>query len=79
MKCVHWKDCKAIAADPKLIYQAATEDEALLALDQFAEKLGAKYPPDLPLMEGSLGEFKHIFSYPADIRKAIYTANAIES
>lgn len=41
MKFVPWKDYKAIATDLKKIYQSATEDEALLALDQLAE---SEYP-----------------------------------
>lgn len=44
MKFVPWKDYKAIAADLKKIYQSATEDEALLALDQLAERWDDKYP-----------------------------------
>ena len=44
MRYVPWKDYKAIAADLKQIYQATTEEEALLALDRFCEKWDAKYP-----------------------------------
>ena len=44
MKYVPWKDYKAIAADLKRIYQSVTEDEALLALEQFAERWDDKYP-----------------------------------
>lgn len=44
MKLVPWKDYKAIAADLKAIYQSATEEEALLALDQLAERWDDKYP-----------------------------------
>ena len=44
MKYVSWKDYKAVSADLRRIYQSATEDEALLALDQFAERWDEKYP-----------------------------------
>ena len=48
MKYVPWKDYKAIATDLKLIYQATTEEEALLALDRFSEKWDGKYPGNPP-------------------------------
>ena len=44
VKYVPWKDYKPVTADLKRIYQSATEDEALLALDQFADRWDEKYP-----------------------------------
>lgn len=79
MKYVPWKDYKAIAADLRLVYQAATEEEALLALDRFAEKWDAKYPQISRSWRAHWENLNTLFSYPADIRKAIYTTNAIES
>jgi putative transposase len=44
VKFVPWKDYKAVTVDLKRIYQSMTEEEALLALDQFAERWDEKYP-----------------------------------
>ena len=79
MKYVPWKDYKEVAHDLKLIYQSATEDEALLALGQFAEKWEAKYPQILRSWRNHWDNLNTLFDYPKDIRKSIYTTNAIES
>ena len=79
MKYVPWKDYKAVSADLKRIYQSATEDEALLALDQFAERWDEKYPPISRTWRHHWQNLNTLFRYPEDIRKAIYTTNAIES
>ena len=79
MKFVPWKDYKAIAADLKKIYQSATEDEALLALDQLAERWDNKYPQISKSWRTHWQNLNTLFNYPQDIRKAIYTTNAIES
>jgi transposase-like protein len=79
MKFVPWKDYKAIAADLKKIYQSTTEDEALLALDQLAERWDDKYPQISKSWRAHWQNLNTLFNYPQDIRKAIYTTNAIES
>ena len=79
MKFVPWKDYKAITADLKTIYQSATEDEALLSLDQFAERWDDKYPQISKSWQAHWQNLNTLFNYPTDIRKAIYTTNAIES
>ena len=79
MKYVPWKDYKAVTADLKLIYQASTEDEALLALDRFSERWDGKYPQISKSWRNHWENLNTLFKYPADIRKAIYTTNAIES
>ena len=79
MKYVPWKDYKAVAADLKAIYQSATEDQALQALDQFAEKWDNNYPQISRSWRNHWENLNTLFSYPTDIRKAIYTTNAIES
>ena len=79
LKLVPWKDYKAVTKDLKRIYQSTTEQEASLELEHFCEKWDEKYP--------SIGRSWHkhwpnlitLFDYPADIRKVIYTTNAIES
>jgi len=79
MKFVPWKDYKVVTRDLKQIYQSATEDEALLALDQFAEKWDDKYPQISKSWHNHWENLNTIFIYPPDIRKAIYTTSAIES
>ena len=79
MRYVPWKDYKAIAADLKRIYQAVTEDEAKLALTQFAERWDKKYPQISRSWQTHWENISTLFRYPPEIRKAIYTTNAIES
>jgi transposase-like protein len=79
IKFVPWKYYKAIAADLKQIYQSATEEEALLALDQLAERWDDKYPQTSKSWRAHWQNLNTLFNYPKDIRKAIYTTNAIES
>jgi len=79
MKFVPWKDYKAIAADLKAIYQATTEEKALLSLDQFAERWDDKYPQISKSWRAHWQNLNTLFNYPQDIRRAIYTTNAIES
>jgi len=79
MKYVPWKDYKAVAADLKKIYQSVTEEEALLALDQFAERWDDKYPQISRSWRNHWDNLNTLFIYPEDIRKVIYTTNAIES
>jgi transposase-like protein len=79
MKYVPWKDYKHVAADLKRIYQSATEEEALLALDDFSETWDEKYPQISRSWRAHWHNLNTLFNYPEDIRKAIYTTNAIES
>ncbi len=79
MKYVPWKDYKAVAADLKRIYQSATEEEALQALGQFSERWDDKYPQISRSWRAHWENLNTLFKYPQDIRKAIYTTNAIES
>jgi transposase-like protein len=79
MKYVPWKDYKAIAHDLKLIYQSITEEEALRALDDFSARWDDKYPQISRSWRAHWENLNTLFIYPQDIRKAIYTTNAIES
>jgi transposase-like protein len=79
MKYVSWKDYRAVTADLKAIYQSTTEDEALLALERFGDKWNEKYPQISRSWTAHWDNLNTLFSYPQDIRKAIYTTNAIES
>ena len=79
LKFVPWKDYKAITADLKRIYQSVNEDEALMALEQFEQRWDSKYPNISRSWRNNWQNVSTIFNYPEDIRKAIYTTNAIES
>jgi putative transposase len=79
MKYVNYKDRKELATDLKTIYNASTETAALQALDGFAEKWGAKYPLAVKPWKANWSEWVTFFKYPEEIRRAIYTTNAIES
>ena len=79
IKYVPWKDYKPVTADLKLIYQAVTEEEALLALERFSERWDVKYPQISRSWRAHWDNLNTLFNYPEDIRKAIYTTNAIES
>jgi putative transposase len=79
LKFVPWKDRKVVARDLKEVYRAATVDKAEKQLRLFAEAWDAKYPM---ISKSWLNHWNNIipfFAYPPEIRKAIYTTNAIES
>lgn len=79
MKYVPWKDYKAVTGDLKRIYQSVTEEEALLELDNFCSCWDDKYPQISRSWRAHWTNLNTLFKYPQDIRKAIYTTNAIES
>ena len=70
---------KEVAADLKLIYSAPTEAEAEVYLDLCAEKWDRHYPPISRLWRTHWSHVIPLFAFPADIRRVIYTTNAIES
>jgi putative transposase len=76
---VGWKERKAVAADLKQIYQAATLAQAEQALKDFGAKWDRKYPSISKSWRTNWPELITFLKYPADIRKALYTTNAIES
>ena len=79
MKYVPWKDRKAVCADLKPIYQAATLAESEAALDAFAAKWDETYPAISQVWIRNWENVIVIFDYPMEIRRVIYTTNAIES
>lgn len=79
LKYVSWKDYKAVTAGLKSIYRSATEDEALQELVKFSEKWDEKYPKISKSWENHWLNLRTIFDFPEEIRKAVYTTNAIES
>lgn len=75
-----WKDRKALAAALKPIYQAATADAAASALQTFTESNWGKRFPTVPAMwQRQWEQVIPFFAYPPEVRKIIYTTNAIES
>jgi len=79
VRFVPWKDYKAVTTSLKAIYQSATEEEALMALEQLAQEWDSKYPQISRSWSSNWNNINTLFNYPPDIRKAIYTTNAIES
>ena len=79
LKYVSWKDYKAITADLKAIYKASTESAALLELERFGEKWDEQYPQISKSWHNHWPNLITLFEYPPDIRRVIYTTNAIES
>ena len=74
-----WKQRRAVAADLKPIYQSSTVEEAELRLDEFAVKWDGTYPTISQMWRRNWENLKPFYAYPADIRKVIYTTNAVES
>ena len=74
-----WKDRKAVAADLRRIYSAATADQAADELDAFEEKWAGKYASIAPAWRRAWQEVIPFFAFDPAIRKIIYTTNAIES
>ena len=79
LKYVPWKERKAVATDLRAIYAAATLVEAEEALGRFAERWDAKYPAISPSWRVDWSRLTVFFDYGPEIRKVIYTTNAIES
>jgi putative transposase len=75
-----WKDRKALATALKPIYQAATADAAATALQLFAQSdWGKKFPTVTAMWQRQWEQVIPFFAYPPEVRKIIYTTNAIES
>ena len=79
LKFVGWKERKQVAADLKLIYQSPTREMACKQLNLFREKWDEVHPIIGEQWERNWDKISVLFDYPEDIRKAIYTTNAIES
>lgn len=79
LKYVAWKDYKAVTSGLKTVYQAPTEEAALMEVDSFADAWDDKYPQISKSWRAHWENLNTFFNYPPDIRKAIYTTNAIES
>ena len=78
-KFVCYKDLKAVCKDLKEVYSAINEESGHAALEEFGEKWKDKYPMIYQSWERNWGDLTEFFNYPEEIRRAIYTTNAIES
>jgi putative transposase len=76
---VSWKLRAEVAADLRTIYIAATIEEAEQRLDEFEAKWGEAYPPIVKSWRNNWTRIIPFFDYPPEIRRVIYTTNAIES
>ena len=79
LKYVSWKDYKKVTGDLREIYQATTEAQALKALEDFGVKWDAQYLQISKSWTNNWANLRTIFDFPPEIRRAIYTTNAIES
>ena len=76
---VSWKTRKEVAADLRLIYQSATVEDAEQRLGEFEAKWDSQHPPIAQIWRRNWSRVIPFFDYPPEIRKVIYTTNAIES
>lgn len=79
LKYVPGKDRRAFATDLKTFYQAPDEKKALVAFEHVTEKWTPKYPNSMKRRKDNWGVISPIVKFSYDVRKVIYTANAIES
>ena len=77
-KYVSYKDLKALMADLKAVYAAVDEDAALMALDTFSEHWDKKYPTISQSWRENWANLSTYFKFPQELRRLIYTTNAIE-
>jgi putative transposase len=76
---VSWKQRRTVAADLRSIYTAATAGAAELALNKFADKWDITHPTISQVWRRNWERITPFFAYPGEIRKVIYTTNAVES
>lgn len=79
LKFVSWKDRKEVAKDLKSVYSAYTEEDGQLALTEFNDIWGKKYPNITVSWTNHWSELSTFFKYPDSVKKLIYTTNPIES
>lgn len=77
-KYIAYKDLKPVMADLKKIYGAPTLDDAEYRMEEFADKWGKKYPQILKSWKANWTELTTYFKYPEEVRRLIYTTNAVE-
>jgi len=77
-KYVSYKDLKALMVDLKAVYSAVDEPSALDALDVFSERWDKKYPKISESWRDNWPNLSTYFKFPQEVRRLIYTTNAIE-
>lgn len=77
-KYVSYKDLKALVADLKAVYAAVDESSALEALETFAQRWDKKYPKISVSWQDNWPNLSTYFRFPQEVRRLIYTTNAIE-
>jgi putative transposase len=75
---IAYKDLKPVMADLKKIYGAPTLDDAEYRMEEFADKWGKKYPQIIKSWKANWTELTTYFKYPEEVRRLIYTTNAVE-
>jgi putative transposase len=76
---VSYKDRKCVAQDLKAVYRSASSEEAEACLEEFGRKWDARYPMIGKSWRANWARIVPMFGYPEEIRRAVYTTNAIES
>jgi len=79
LQYVNWKERKRVAGDLKSIYRAASEREAGQELEEFIGKWGHQYQAIGKLWKEAWMRVIPFFEFPADVRRIVYTTNAVES
>lgn len=77
-KYVSYKDLKPLMVDLKLIYGAPSLENAEYQLEELRDKWGKKYPQILKSWDANWAELSTFFKYPNEVRRIIYTTNAVE-
>ena len=77
-KYVSFKDIKKLMVDLKQVYTAPSPEDAEYRLEEFRDKWDKKYPQILRSWEANWAELSTYFKYPPEIRRLIYTTNAVE-
>lgn len=79
LRYVPWKERRVVAGDLRAIYAAATLAEAEQALESFSQRWDEKYPAISPSWRADWQRLTVFFDFPPEIRRVVYTTNAIES
>jgi transposase, mutator family len=78
-KYVTYEDIKELMKDLKEVYKAPTEEVAILKLEEFEDKWEKKYPMCVSSWKNNWAELSTYFKYPQEMRRLIYTTNAMEN
>ena len=79
MRFVGWQQRKAVCAELRAVYAAPTEQAGVAELDAFEAKYAQRYPAIAASWRSNWEQVRPFFDFPADLRRLIYTTNAIES